>query len=148
MPPTSTMFSADVANDMYWSSARTVEEIARELNVSRSSFYSAIRPIGAGSVCATCGEAMVFTNRSNRESGLSTCQSCPPGGTSATAGAEMDDRRFGSSEPGSEGEGEAWSRWRDDLAAVTPQRAAMVGGAAALGVVVGAAATRMLREMR
>ena len=42
----------------------------------------------------------------------------------------------------------AWDRWREDLAAVPPQRVAMVGGAAALGVMVGAAATRMLREMR
>src|SRR5688572_4512945 len=46
------------------------------------------------------------------------------------------------------GRSESWNRWRDDLASVTPQRAAMVGGAAALGVMVGAAATRMIREMR
>jgi hypothetical protein len=147
MPPTSSMFSADVANEMYWSSARTVEEIARELSVSRSTFYSAIRPIGAGSVCSTCGESMVFTNRSNREAGLSTCQSCPPGGIAASSDPESDDLRFRTAE-GGEYPGESWPRWRDDLASVTPQRAAMVGGAAALGVVVGAAATRMLREMR
>ena len=43
--------------------------------------------------------------------------------------------------------GSIWSRWREDLSGVEPQRAALVGGGAALGVMVGAAAARAVREM-
>lgn len=37
-----------------------------------------------------------------------------------------------------------WSRWRRELAAVEPERYALVGGGAALGVMVGAAAARAM----
>jgi hypothetical protein len=39
------------------------------------------------------------------------------------------------------------SRWREDLTGVTPERAALIGGAAALGVVLGAAAARAVRNL-
>ena len=134
------------ANELYWSSDRTVEEIARELQIGRSTLYAAVRPVPSGVECAACGEGMVFTNRSNRDGGTATCPSC-------TAEVQMNGRArapngVGFPLPG-EAMGEptsAWARWREDLAAVSPQRAVMVGGAAALGAVVGAAAARIIRS--
>lgn len=134
------------ANDLYWSSDRTVEEITRELQMGRSTLYAAVRPVAAGVECAACGEEMVFTNRSNRADGTATCPSC-------TAEAQVDGRARQASGPGFPLPGEAldepgsaWTRWREELAAVSPQRAVMVGGAAALGAVVGAAAARIIRS--
>jgi hypothetical protein len=130
------------ANELYWSSDRTVDEITRELEMGRSTLYGAVRPIDAGVACAECGEPMVFTNRSNREAGTATCPAC-------TAEAQVTRDAAGDGESRSpEPLGEPaspWSRWRGELAAISPQRAAMVGGAAALGAMVGAAATRMIR---
>lgn len=48
-------------------------------------------------------------------------------------------------EAAARGPGTRWTRWRDELAAVSPQRAAMVGSAAALGAVIGAIGARALR---
>ena len=134
------------ANELYWNSDRTVEEIVGDLKVSRSALYSSIKPQAAGSDCPHCGERMVFTNRTNREGRVGTCVGCSvesrvpsPGEAEAVAAAEGGAR--GSTEDASH-----WSRFREDLAGVSPQRAAMVGGAAALGVVLGAAATRMLQD--
>ena len=138
------------ANELYWSSDRTVEEITRELQMGRSTLYAAVRPVPAGVECAACGEGMVFTNRSNRDGGTATCPAC-------TAEAHLNGRSgapngpaigVGFPLPGEElgDHGSAWTRWREELAAVSPQRAVMVGGAAALGAVVGAAAARIIRS--
>ena len=144
--------TADQLNELYWSGDRTIEEIVRDLNVSRDEISSAVRPMDAATVCVECGDAMVYTNRSSRDSHVATCSGC---GTEANtllgAGAFTDGMPL---EPVNgtgwrpEGHTPAWNRWREDLASVTPQRAAMVGGAAALGVMLGAAATKLLREMR
>lgn len=145
----------DEANELYWHSDRTVDQIVNDLGIRRSALYNAILPVSAGTSCPRCGDRMVFTNRTNQTAGRSVCGVC---GTQAVAGEDAgrevpletarDEWRpeeripgFGDHEPG------VWSRWREDLSAVEPQRAAMVGGAAALGVVVGAAAARAVREM-
>src|SRR5687768_4372993 len=133
------------ANELYWNSDRTVEEIVKELQVSRSALYSAIRPQDAATACPECGDAMVFTNRSNREAHTATCPGCAteapasdaPASESVPRGAERAPR-LGSL---------PLDRWRGQLAAVPRERVAMVGGAAVLGVMVGAFAARMVREM-
>ena len=152
MPGTETGNDADLnrANELYWSSDLTVDEIVRELGVGRSALYSSIEPIPAGADCPECSSTMVFTNRTNRDALSATCFNCggeaqladaSPARSEETVGA-VADAGAGFEAPG------GWSRWRDDLASVTPQRAAIVGGAAALGVVFGAAAARMIQEMR
>lgn len=154
MPATETGPSTnlDRANELYWTSDLTVDEIVRELGVGRSALYTSIEPIPAGADCPECGAGLVFTNRTNRDALSATCFQC--GGeaqlaeaASASAPSATEPPLHSAERPGFETPG-GWSRWRDDLAAVSPQRAAIVGGAAALGVVFGAAAARMVQEMR
>src|SRR5215210_8722474 len=77
MPVTdSTNSTLERANELYWNSARTVDEIVKELKMSRGALYAAVRPQDAATSCPECGDAMVFTNRSNREAHAATCASC------------------------------------------------------------------------
>jgi ribosomal protein S27AE len=151
------------ANRLYWHSDSTVDEIVSDLGIGRSALYAAIHPISAGSSCPNCGNRMVFTNRSNRSAGRAVCGVCGTQALSSDGGSDEQveagaaretplDRTSDGWRPDGEErsfvpEHGLWSRWRDDLATVEPQRAAMVGGAAALGVVLGAAAARAVREM-
>lgn len=146
----------DRINELYWNTSRTIGDITEELGVSRNALYTSIHPLPAGASCPGCGERLVFTNRTHRDTGIATCRACGserdmrkpaerPELASAGAAAES---RGGGSERGGNGADAAngWTRWRDDLASVEPERYALVGGAAALGVVVGAAAARALRH--
>lgn len=144
--------SAERINALYWESDQTVEEISDGLEIGRSTLYAAVRPIPAGATCATCGERMVFTNRTNRSAGTATCRACGEEASveatqraapAATAGSRAPARSNGEDDDGMRG----LSRWRRDLSGVEPERYALVGGAAALGVVLGAAAAKAFREM-
>lgn len=129
------------ANELYWNSERTVEEITRELRLGRSTLYAGVRPIPAGMACPDCADPMVFTNRSNRDAGTATCPACTvEAHVTGEPAAQRREPEEALGDPGSR-----WSRWRDDLAAVSPQRVAMVGSAAALGAVIGAIGARALR---
>lgn len=149
---TSEISIGDRINDLYWNSDQTVDQIVEDLGIGRNTLYSSVRPQPAGANCPDCGQELVFTNRSNRSADTAACRGC---------GVEMDlaDRDqeveiehaghdFGSHAHAHRDPAGGWSRWREDLAAVAPERAAMIGGAAALGVVFGAVAARAVREMR
>lgn len=134
------------ANELYWNSDRTVEEIVKELQVSRSALYSAVRPQDAATSCPECGDAMVFTNRSNREAHAATCPGCAteaPANDTPQASESASRQGERAPRPGSL----PLDRWRGQLAAVPRERVAMVGGAAVLGVMVGAFTARLVREM-
>jgi hypothetical protein len=131
-------------NRMYWESDSTVGAIGDELGVSRSALYASVRPLPARDMCPECGEQMVYTNRTSRAAGASVCQACEeegparvPVGSTGEGGARGEDAAD---------ELAGWDRWREDLRAVPPQRAAMIGGAAALGLVLGAVAARTIRD--
>ena len=135
------------ANDLYWTSDMTVDEIVDDLGVSRTSLYAAIEPIPAGLVCTDCDERMVFTNRTARDRGLATCPSCgreSEPGAEAGEGTREADRLPGIRDWRDEVPARL-GRWRAELAAVAPERVAIVGGAAALGMVIGAVAARSVR---
>lgn len=154
MPTTQTHAdpALDQADQLYWNSAHRVDDIASELGLGRSALYAAIHPMSAGADCPRCGRPMVFTNRTNRTAGRAVCSSCGTQGVTAAeeetplAQAHDEWRPEGHLLPTDRG-GSVWSRWKGDLSAVDPQRAALVGGGAALGVVIGAAAARAVREM-
>jgi predicted RNA-binding Zn-ribbon protein involved in translation (DUF1610 family) len=130
-------------NELYWDSDRTVEEIVKELGVSRSALYSAVRPQDAATACPECGDAMVYTNRSNREAHAATCPGCATEAPASDAPATESSRPSDRAPAGPR----AFTRWRGQLAAVPRERVAMVGGAAVLGVVLGAFAARAVREL-
>lgn len=164
MPPTTSDPLAERVNRLYWTSDQTVDDIVDQLGISRSALYSSVRPSPAGANCPQCGERLVFTNRSSRTAGVGTCTACGAeaelgSGTPRVLEAEPTDVGGASGGWGGAGapaprqdradardEASGWSRWREDLAAVPRERAALIGGAAALGVVVGAAAARAVRD--
>jgi predicted RNA-binding Zn-ribbon protein involved in translation (DUF1610 family) len=156
MPTTQTNAdpTLDQADQLYWNSAHRVDDIASELGMGRSALYAAIHPMSAGTECPRCGKPMVFTNRTNRTAGRAVCSSCGTQGVAAAAAEEETPLAQTHDEWRPEGHllpmdrgGSIWSRWREDFSTVEPQRAVLVGGGAALGVMVGAAAARAVREM-
>jgi hypothetical protein len=142
-----TMNDSTRLNDLYWSSSRTIDEIIGELGIEKKALYTLIQPLDAGQGCATCREHLVFTNRTNRASGTAVCVSC---GSEAliSEGVIRTEPRVRSVPP----PGESWDEngqrasWTEELVSVAPERAALIGGAAALGVMVGAAAVKALRH--
>ena len=146
MAPTQTeQPSADQINDRYWNSDQTVDRLVEEMESSRSALYAALRPVPAGVSCDRCGERMVFTNRTNRANETATCRNC--GNEGSLQSMQSTVPALGEPRNGAADDVAGVARWRQDLARVEPERYVLVGGAAALGVVLGAAATRAIREM-
>lgn len=139
--------TARAANRAYWEGDDTVEDLVDRLGISKNVLYASIVPLPAGVSCGVCGERMMYRNRSNRSSGVVTCSSC---GRETTVDA--DDIKAANSSRSSKGSQErgwdtALTDWRRDLEDVEPQRIALIGGAAALGVIAGVFAARAIREM-
>jgi hypothetical protein len=128
---------ASEANRLYWSSELSVADVARELDVSRRALYDLVQPLPTDAHCDVCGSPLSYANRTARDAGLLECAACPelaappvtssPGRPSAAAPAA-------SRSP---------SLRRAAAAAVAGSwsRAARLGGAALLGVLLGAGAT-------
>lgn len=146
------------ANDLYWNSADTVDEVAVRLGMSRNALYASIRPAAAPGACTTCGDTLVFANRSSRASGQATCSGCsatvriPSDATTVPEGNGLPKRSGWTAD--ADGMDEISHRrsgrlgvWRDDLAAVPPERTVKIGGYAALGVAFGVAAVAAARKM-
>ena len=144
------------ANRLYWNSSETVDRIAGQLGMSRNSLYSAVRPAPAGVECPDCDGELVYPNRSSRLAGRALCLACdsthavadlPPVGARARASAAAGAAGYEGREEGyGGGRGVRPGGLREGLAAVEPQRAALIGGAAVMGAVAGVAAATLLRR--
>jgi hypothetical protein len=64
------------ANQLYWESDKSVNQIADQLELSKGMLYGLIKPLPAGLPCPTCSSDMEYANRTARERGLITCSSC------------------------------------------------------------------------
>ena len=143
----------DQANDLYWNSSETVDQLAARLGMSRNALYASVKPIPAGGTCPHCGEALVFTNRSSRAAGKATCPGCeaevqPEAGAEASAYEAAAPPVVESTvhEVPPPASGGRLEQLKESLAGVEPERAAIIGGAAALGAAVGAAAIKVIRR--
>jgi hypothetical protein len=119
------------ANRLYWDTEASVGEIANQLGVSRRALYEAIAPRPSGVPCQVCGTETMFANRSALASGSARCPSCD---------AET-------SVPGSRAERTQPVPHVEPVSANGNTRtriAVGLGGAALVGVVVGAIATLLL----
>jgi hypothetical protein len=148
-------------NQMYWHSDETVDGIVSSLGRSRKAVYAAIEPLPAGAQCAGCGEPLVFLNRTSRSAGMANCSAC---GAQEEVGGVVTAAAMhgaGAVSPASRGPRNApsreeaqnvkngvsrWEQLKEDLAAVPVDRAAKIGGAAALGVALGAAAVKVIKK--
>lgn len=66
----------DRANELYWGSDRSVNQIADELDLSKGALYGMIRPLPASLACPVCGAEVVHSNRTARDRELVDCPDC------------------------------------------------------------------------
>ena len=130
--------------ELYWHSGKSIEEIVRSLGVTRNRLYASVKPLASGEECEVCGGDLQFVNRRSRLAAMAVCSEC---GREAPADAEsfagVDSREVTPAYV---------DQLRDQRIPNAPERgrrrterAALLGGAAALGVVLAAAATRVMK---
>ena len=64
------------ANDLYWHSGASVNQLARELDLSKGALYEIIAPLPAGLPCPRGDGEMSYPNRTARERGFVSCAAC------------------------------------------------------------------------
>ncbi len=67
---------ADQANELYWQSGQSVNQIAEAMDLSKSGLYELIRPFPADRACPECGEGLVFPNRTTEHKSIASCPEC------------------------------------------------------------------------
>ena len=67
---------ADQANELYWRSGQSVNQIAERMDLSKSGLYALISPLPAERGCPDCGEGMVFLNRTTEQKAVASCPEC------------------------------------------------------------------------
>ncbi|MBM4183450.1 MAG: hypothetical protein FJ207_04395 [Gemmatimonadetes bacterium] len=75
----------DRANELYWGSQMSVNQIADALDLSKGALYEIIRPLAAQVGCPSCGAEAVHPNRTAKEKGLIACPECGWGGEEGAA---------------------------------------------------------------
>ena len=71
---------ADQANELYWRSGQSVNQIAEAMDLSKSGLYALIRPLPAERNCPNCGEGLVFSNRTTERKAITSCLECESAG--------------------------------------------------------------------
>ncbi len=64
------------ANDQYWDSDAGVNQLARDLDLSKGTLYEILAPLPAGIPCPHCDGELGFANRTARERGFLSCAAC------------------------------------------------------------------------
>lgn len=64
------------ANDLYWRSGASVNQLARELDLSKGTLYGIIAPLPAGLACPRGDGELAYPNRTARERGFVACVAC------------------------------------------------------------------------
>lgn len=64
------------ANDLYWNSDDSVNQIADDMELSKGALYGLVEPLPAGLSCPRCGTEMEYPNRTARDKGHLSCPSC------------------------------------------------------------------------
>ena len=64
------------ANELYWHSDRSVNQIAEDLDLSKGALYGVLEPQGSGFGCPLCGDEVGFANRTAKERESLECPTC------------------------------------------------------------------------
>jgi DNA-directed RNA polymerase subunit M/transcription elongation factor TFIIS len=80
---------ADQANELYWRSGQSVNQIAEAMDLSKSGLYALIRPLPAGGTCPDCGEGLVFPNRTTEQKAIASCPECEYVSEASKPGSEV-----------------------------------------------------------
>lgn len=126
------------ANELYWGSDLSVNQIAEELDLSKSVLYGLIHPRPTGLACPACAEELVFANRTARDRSMVACPACGwegDEGTADTVGSEGS-ITFPSSAESEETETAEESAFALDGRTRTILGGALLGAAAGLALVL------------
>lgn len=133
----------DRANELYWSSGLSVNQIAEALDLSKGALYEMIRPLAASVACPSCGAEAVHPNRTAKEKGLIACPECGWGGKEGAAAAPAAAGNPKTHAPAASGAARATERPSSPPASPThrpPHAPTRRPGALAGGILLGAAA--------
>ncbi len=127
------------ANELYWGSVRSVNQIAEDLDLSKGALYAALVPLPSGSGCPLCGDEVGWPNRTARDKDKLACPTCDWSG-SFDQTITYDPA---ASSSWSADEGEAVAQGEDELGVppaplFTPRMSTIAGGAM-IGAAVGLA---------
>lgn len=64
------------ANELYWHSDRSVNQIAEDLDLSKGALYGVLEPEGSGFGCPLCGDEVGYANRTAKERETLECPTC------------------------------------------------------------------------
>ena len=64
------------ANELYWHSEESVNQLARELDLSKGTLYEILTPLPAGLSCPHHDGDLSYPNRTARDRGFVSCPSC------------------------------------------------------------------------
>lgn len=109
------------ANELYWGSEESVNQIAEQLDLSKSALYGMIGPLLSGYGCPICGTEVEFANRTARDRDELECPEC------GWVGGESETVSFGD-------EAEEWGHPSSSAVASNPR---LVLGGVLLGTAVG-----------
>jgi len=74
------------ANELYWDSDRSVNQIAEDLDLSKGALYGIIEPQRVGLGCPLCGDEVGWANRTAKDRESLTCNTCDWDGSPDEAG--------------------------------------------------------------
>ena len=65
------------ANELYWHSEESVNQLARELDLSKGMLYEILAPLPADAGCPSCDDGeLSYPNRTARDRGFVSCATC------------------------------------------------------------------------
>jgi len=133
----------DRANELYWGSDESVNQIAERLDLSKSALYGVIGPLGSGSGCPICGSEAEFANRTARDRDELACSDCGwYGSESETLPLEAtDDGARVGADPG----GRGGVSFPGALPLGDDERRKIILGSALIGAGIGLLLARVLR---
>ena len=89
---TVTAEATERANELYWGSDKSVNQIADELDLSKGALYAMVQPLATGLGCPLCGSEVVYPNRTSKERQRLDCPTCDwDGNPSETTSYEEED---------------------------------------------------------
>jgi hypothetical protein len=130
------------ANELYWDSERSVNQIADDLGLSKGALYGMIRPLPVEGACPDCGADVVYANRTAKDRGRVDCLQCAWTGSESQTGSYKKATGAGNARGSGteEGAGPARTAGSRLLTRVLERdRARTIAGGALLGAAVGLA---------
>lgn len=131
------------ANELYWGSDESVNQIADRLDLSKSGLYGMIGPLAAESTCPICGAQVEYANRTARDRDELSCPGCTWEGSEDET-VPMDPKANGAD--ASARERRSGSRLSEAAARFELDRKRIIMGSALLGAAVGLAVFAYVRR--